>query len=378
MTPKAAFSPAVGQPHRIDPRAATCRPNAKLRGLSGWVKLPAALSAVLLGCLSSGCVGNAGSPIVSGVKPEKVAKARHAGEGPAWNAREGALYYVGDNRISKVVPGDVSRDYRNPVRGANGLLFDREGRLLACEAGNRRVTRTEKNGSVTVLASAFAGKQLNSPNDLSVDSSGRVYFTDPRYGNRDTMEQRDASGSLVESVYRIDAPGKVVRVLGRDSVDRPNGVLVSPDDKHLFVADNNNTAGGTRKLWRFDLRPDGSVDARSRRLVFDWKTSRGPDGLKIDRRNRLYVAAGLNVANPPHETAKPYTGGVYVFSYEGKRLDFISIPDDEVTNCAFGGPDLKTLYITAGGALWSVRVDTPGNVVFDPLNPSPGTSRQTQ
>lgn len=112
--------------------------------------------------------------------------------------------------------------------------------------------------------------------------------------------------------------------------------------------------------------------------MFYWKTSRGPDGLKIDQRNRLYVAAGLNVANPPHETAKPYSGGVYVLSYEGKRLDFISIPDDEVTNCTFGGPDLKTLYITAGGALWSVRVDTPGNVLFDPLNHSPGTRRQTR
>lgn len=106
------------------------------------------------------------------------------------------------------------------------------------------MTRTEKNGSFIVLASAFAGKQLNSPNDLSVDSSGRVYFTDPQCGNRDTLEQRDAFGSLVEGVYRIDAPGMVVRFLGRESVDRPNGVLVCPDDKHLFVA-ANNTAGGS-------------------------------------------------------------------------------------------------------------------------------------
>ncbi|MEK0445864.1 MAG: Gluconolactonase precursor, partial [Verrucomicrobiota bacterium] len=148
-------------------------------------------------------------------------EARFAGEGPAWDASSGTLYYVGDSRISKVLPGRPSRDFRNPVRGANGLLIDAQGRLLACEAGNRRVTRTEKDGSVTVLAETFEGKKFNSPNDLSVDSAGRVFFTDPRYGSRDTMEIRDGSGELVEGVYRIDAPGKIVRVLGRESVDRP-------------------------------------------------------------------------------------------------------------------------------------------------------------
>lgn len=311
-----------------------------------------------------GCVGH--PPLSPGAKATQISGAIHAMEGPAWDGTRHTLYYVGDNRISQLKPGKPSRDFRNPVSGANGLLFDRQGRLLACEAGTRKVTRTERDGTVKVIAERYAGKKFNSPNDLSIDSKDRIYFTDPRYGPRDTMEQRDATGNLVEGVYRIDVSGTITRVLGRESVDRPNGVLVSPDDRHLFVADNNNDAGGTRKLWRFDLDAEGNADPRSRKLIFDWKTSRGPDGIKMDVANRLYVAAGLNIANPPNETAKPYTGGVYVLSVEGRLLDFIPVPKDEVTNCAFGGEDLQTLFITAGGTLWSIRLDSPGRVLFQP------------
>src|SRR5262245_65877739 len=114
--------------------------------------------------------------------------------------------------------------------------------------------------------------KFNTPNDLIIDSQGLIYFTDPRYGPRDTMEMRDGAGTLVEGVYRIDAPGKVQRVLGRE-LERPNGILVSPDNRHLFVADNNNNnVGGARKLWRFDLNPDGGVNPKSQTLIFDWKT----------------------------------------------------------------------------------------------------------
>ena len=123
---------------------------------------------------------------------------------------------------------------------------------------------------------------------------------------------------------------------------------------------NNNTVGGARKLWRFDLNPDGGVNAPSRKLIFDWKTSRGPDGFKMDTNHRLFVAAGRNAANPPFETVEPYRAGIYILSYDGGCLDFVPVPKDEVTNCAFGGPDLKTLFITAGSTLWSIRVNAPG------------------
>jgi len=266
------------------------------------------------------------------------------------------------------------------------LLFDHDGRLVVCEAANRRVTRTEPDGTITVLADVYPisrpaaalarperekdganvriGMKFNSPNDLTIDSKGRIYFTDPRYGPRETMEMRDAEGKLVEGVYRIDAPGKVQRILAHE-VDRPNGILVSPGDRHLFVADNNNnTVGGARKLWRFDLNPDGTVNPRSRKLIFDWKTSRGPDGIKMDEKNRLFAAAGLNQPNPPFETVELYQAGIYILSYNGELLDFVPVPKDEVTNCAFGGEDLKTLYITAGSVLWSIRLNTPGRVTF--------------
>src|SRR5262249_6716362 len=138
--------------------------------------------------------------------------------------------------------------------GTNGLLFDHKGRLVACEWQARRVTRQSADGSLTVLTDCYEGKRYNSPNDLTIDSKGRIYFSDPRCGSRKGMEMRDEKGRLVEGVYRIDPDGKVKRVLGRDEVDRPNGVLVSADDRYLYVADNNNdTVGAARKLWRFDL-----------------------------------------------------------------------------------------------------------------------------
>ena len=152
----------------------------------------------------------------------------------------------------------------------------------------------------------------------------------------------------------------VTRILARE-VDRPNGLVITPDDRTLFVADNNNnTVGGARKLWRFAMRPDGTPDLASQTLIHDWKSTRGPDGMKLDAAGRLYVAAGLNRPNPPFETQPEPTAGVYVFSPEGKLLEFVPIPRDETTNVAFGGDDLQTLFITAGGSLWSLRTTTPG------------------
>jgi gluconolactonase len=299
----------------------------------------------------------ADSVFVPGTKPELLQE-QGAGEGPAWHPELGLLI-SGDGHIHRRDKTGKTSVHR-PNAGSNGLMFDRQGRLVVCEAVGRRVTRIEPDGTVTVLAAVFGGKRFNQPNDLTIDSRNRIYFSDPRYGDRKDMEIVDGNGRKVEGVYRIDPEGTVTRIITRE-VDRPNGLVVTHDDRHLFVADNNNdTVGGARKLWRFDLKDDGTVDFASRKLIHDWKSTRGPDGMKLDAAGRLYVAGGLNKPNPPFETADSPTAGIYVFSPAGQLLEFVAIPRDETTNCAFGGDDLKTLFVTAGGTLWSLRTTTPG------------------
>jgi gluconolactonase len=284
------------------------------------------------------------------------------GEGPAWHPKLGILC-SGNWHISQLDRDGKVSIYRKDA-GTNGLLFDSQGRLLACEPRLRRVTRTELDGKITVLTDRYEGKRYNQPNDLTIDSRGRIYFSDPQYGNRKGMEIRDKQGRTIEGVYRIDPDGRVSRILGRE-VERPNGLLVSAEDRYVYVADNNNnTKGGARKLWRFDLGKDGTVALDSRKLLYDWGEGRGPDGVKQDQKGRLYVAAGLNKPNPPFEPDPERKGGIYVLSPDGKLLTFLPVPRDEVTNCAFGGDDLKTLYITGGGTLYSIRTTTPGRVVW--------------
>jgi gluconolactonase len=284
------------------------------------------------------------------------------GEGPAWDPQRG-LFSSGNGHTYLIDRAGRSRIFRKNS-GTNGLLFDSEGRLLACESAFRRITRMERDGKITVLTDRHDGKRYNETNDLTLDSRGRIYFSDPCYGPRAGKEMLDKTGKLIEAVYRIDADGKVDRVLS-GAVERPNGVLASAGDQYLYVADNNNNVvGGARKLWRFKLNADGSIDLSDRKLLYDWGQGRGPDGFKQDQKGRLYVAAGLNKPHPPFEPATDKKGGIYVLSLEGKLLAFLAVPRDEVTNCAFGGDDLMTLYITAGGTLYSIRTTTPGRVIW--------------
>ena len=300
-------------------------------------------------------------------------------EGPAWHPSGNVFFSdIANSRIMRRDRTGAIHVYRTPSGRTNGLLFDLQGRLIACEGGgfdsNRRVTRTERDGTITVLADKFQGKPVNSPNDVAIDSRGRLYFSDPRYRNRENMQQRDDDGRLIEGVYRIDGPGKVARIITHE-VDRPNGILVSPDDRYLFVSDNVNDEvkygrgkrRGHRKLWRFDLRADGTVDPASRKLLFDWGTERGPDGMTQDQQRRLYVTAGVNHSTSPLATDKKHKSGVYVISTEGKLLQFIAVPMDTITNCAFGDADRKTLYITAGHRLWSIRTAAPGYTAWPPV-----------
>lgn len=294
-----------------------------------------------------------------------------AGEGPVWHPKLGLLF-SGDGHIGQLTRDGQQKLYREGA-GTNGLLFDPQGRLVACEHSARRVTRTDTTGKLTVLTDQYEGKKYNSPNDLTLDSKGRIYFTDPRYGDRSSIEMKDSSGREIEGVYRIDLDGKVTRIIDTE-LQRPNGLTITPDDRHLFVADNhNNKAGASRKLYRFDLKSDGSIVPESRKQIFDWGNGRGPDGMELDQQGRLFVAGGLNQPQPPFETNER-KGGVYVLSQEGALLEFIPIPNDEVTNVAFGGDDLRTLFVTAGGTLWSVRVNVPGRSLFPATKPESGAN----
>ena len=300
---------------------------------------------------------NLRSPLPRGAQPKDHGRIG-AGEGPAW--KDGSLYFTDGKHINRLDHNGKTSVFRDAAHanGANGLLFDREGRLIACETRTRRVTRTEVNGMITILADRYRGKRFNSPNDLAMDSHSRIYFTDPRYGSRDGMEIRDSRGKPIEGVYRIDAPG-VVRRIDVPGIERPNGILVSPGDRYLYVCDNNNnTHGGARKLVRFDLDRNGMTVPGSKKVIFDWKNSRGPDGMKVDEVGRLYVAAGVNRSND-YETNE-FKAGCYVLSPTGRLLAFIPTAPDEACNCAFGGIDGKTLFITSGNHLWSVPVKSVG------------------
>ena len=287
-------------------------------------------------------------------------------EGPAWKRADGSLFFsdVANNRIMRKPHQGEPEIFREPSGRANGLIFDHQGRLIACEGANtggeRRVTRTESDGKITVLTAHFNGQRYNSPNDLTIDREGRIYFTDPRYGDRSDMQIRDDEGNAVEGVYRIDGTGKVMQVLAHE-VDRPNGIALSHDGRFLFVADNNNSSPDTnRKLWRFDLDDAGLVKPKSRKLLYDWGLDRGPDGMTIDRAGRLYVAAGRNYPIANTEAAGKHKAAIYVITQEGELIDTVPIPMDDITNCTFGGIDLKTLYITCGHKLWSVETKVGG------------------
>lgn len=249
-------------------------------------------------------------------------------EGPAWHPG-GYLVFsdIPADAIFRLKDGE-KEVYRRPSGNSNGLAFDAQGRLLACEHGNRRVSITRNDGTVEALAARYEGKRLNSPNDLAMRSDGSVYFTDPPYGVRPEDRELDFQG-----VYRIGPDGGLT-LLVRDFV-RPNGLAFSPDEKTLYVAD-------TEKSWvrAFHVRQDGTLEnGRVLARPPEGQELR-PDGMKVDVEGNLYVT-GL--------------GGVWVFDAAGKHLETIETPE-RPANCAFGGPDRRTLYVTARSSVYRIKL----------------------
>ena len=278
-------------------------------------------------------------------------------EGPAVD-RDGNVYFTDilTQRIMRFSTSGALSIYRERSNAANGLLIDPQGRLIACEGapsataqrsgitveGKPRVTRTDlKTGKVEILAEKYDGKPLVGPNDVTIDGKGRIYFT-------------DFNGA---AVYRIDAPGKLARILSAPDIQKPNGIQTSPDDRTLYVVEANGVEGGARMIRAYDLMPDGTV--RNMRVHYNFYPGRSADGMSIDTQGNLYASAGMHRTRNTSETLDTLCG-VYVISPEGKLLKFIPIPEDFITNNAFGGADMKTLYITAGKTLYKVRTEIAG------------------
>lgn len=263
-------------------------------------------------------------------------------EGPAVDA-EGNVYFTDlrSQRIYKFTQGKGITTFRRDSNGANGMIFDGQWRLIVCESGEKpRVTRTDlKTGKIEILAE---GDALKAPNDVTIDGKGRIYFTDPEG----------------KAIYRIDHDGKMTRILSEPVLELPNGIIISPDDKTLYYVESNmRKDGGARMIRAFDLAEDGTVS--NMRVFHNFYPGRSADGISVDSKGNIYAAAGLNRTRGTPETldTKP---GIHVFSPEGKLLKYYPVYEDTVTNCAFGGPDMKTLYVTAGKTLFSIKVDIEG------------------
>lgn len=277
-------------------------------------------------------------------------------EGPAVDP-EGNVFFsdIQNSRIFRLSTSGELTVFREDSGRANGNIFDARGRLVTCEGaesgpgGRRRITRTDLGtGAVEVLTERFEGKRYNSPNDLCIDTRGVIYFTDPRYGDPAGREMD------VEAIYRLDVDGRVRRILSQPEVQKPNGIVIGPDDRTLYVVDSNPRPGGNRKIWRFILDAEGNPGGQ--RLVYDFGTGRGGDGMRIDVEGNLWIAAGINQdRNRPGETLD-VPAGIYVVRPDGQLLGRIPIPEDSVTHLTFGPPDRKTLYVTAGKSLYRVPI----------------------
>jgi sugar lactone lactonase YvrE len=265
---------------------------------------------------------------------EKIAGEFKFTEGPIWHPDEFLLFSdIPADTIYQWQPDQEVTVFRRPSGMANGNTLDRQGRLVTAEHSNRRVSRTEVEGTVVTLANEYQGKQLNSPNDLVVKSDGSIYFTDPPYGITPPEEELGFYG-----VYRLTPQGELT-LLVEDFI-RPNGITFSPDESKLYI--NDSEAGHIRV---FDLQTDGTLsNGRIFAELKDPNKEGAPDGMKVDLQGNVYSTG---------------PGGISVFSPNGELLDLIEVPEVPA-NIAWGDKDYQTLYITARTGLYRIRLSIPG------------------
>jgi gluconolactonase len=262
---------------------------------------------------------------------EDVAAGFPGGEGPVWS-KDGFLIFsdYSRDRLYKYVPGKAPEVFREGSNGTNGNTLDAQGRLYSCEYKARRVTRTNPDGRIEVIAERFEGKRFNAPNDIVVRRDGHVYFTDPLFT---PLDQRELD---FYGVYHMTPAGEIEAIARLQT--RPNGVAISPDGRVLYVANTDE-----KNVRAYDL--DGAGRA-SRERVAIANLEAGPDGMRVDMNGNLYLAAR----------------GVQVYSPEGSLLGRIAVPVNP-RNLAFGDADMRTLYLV-GNSIYRVRVDTPGSVQY--------------
>jgi gluconolactonase len=269
----------------------------------------------------------------AGMEVERVAAGFRFTEGPAWS-REGFLLFsdIPNNQIMKYVPDEKPAVFRENSNGAQGNAFDAQGRLYTCESHTRRVVRTDKKGEIEVLAEKWEGKRLNAPNDIAVRRDGHAYFTDPAFGAQADTRELDFYG-----VYHLSPKGEL-RVIAKPR-GRPNGVAFSPNGHVLYVANSDE-----HNVRAYDVDRNG--DTSNERVVISGVDG-VPDGMRVDEKGNLYVAASR----------------VWIYDAQGKSIDNLAIPE-KPSNCAFGDSDFRTLYITARSGLYRVRREVKGALQY--------------
>lgn len=271
------------------------------------------------------------SPVPDDATAEEIASGFEFTEGPLWY--DGRLVFsdIPANTVYEWTSDAGASVFLKPSGHANGLAIDAEGRLLLAQHDGQ-VGRLAPDGSMELLVEAYEGKRLNSPNDLTVADDGSIYFTDPPYGVDKENRELDFSG-----VYRLTPDGELTLLTDRFS--RPNGIVLSPDESTLYVNDSGETV-----IWTYDVADDGSIDNGREFAAPDAEADGTTDGMKVDANGNLYTTG---------------PGGVWVYAPTGELLDRISVPVAP-TNLAFGGPEHRTLFVTARSNVYRVSVSVPG------------------
>jgi gluconolactonase len=285
---------------------------------------------------------------INTAKVERLATGMRWSEGPVWFGDGRYLLWsdIPNNRIMKweEETGAVSI-FRKPSNFANGNTRDRQGRLLTCEHDSRRVTRTEYDGTITVIADAFDGKRLNSPNDIVCRSDGSIWFTDPPFGILGNYEGHAAKPELPTNVYRVDPSSGRLSVVAGD-INRPNGLCFSPDERRLYIIE----AGTSPRVIRVYDVADGGTRITNGRTLVTAEPNGTPDGMRCDVDGNLWIGWGMGADG---------LDGVAIFNPAGRLIGRINMPE-RVANVCFGGLHRNRLFMAASTSLYSLYVNTQG------------------